>query len=224
MMRRLCSRVAPVNLGRLPVWMLIAGVLAAVLNGAPADARGAACSPISPSAYHATPARSTPKAFRRADVWLYGDSITYQTYRDLRERSRARIAVDAWWGRGTASAVTALGRDAHRFGYRRGHWPRVVVMATGTNDLRDVAAFTQQVRLARAVLPARVRLVWVNVYVTTTPAFNAADAQLAAVPGVRVLSWAKANRESTTPLLVDGIHVNAAGCAVRNRLIRRATD
>lgn len=189
-------------------------------HGPPAQAAAARCVPISPDQPHKTPVKSGRWQYRHADVWLYGDSITFQTYRDLRARTSSRIAVDAWWGRSTASAVTALGRDVHRFGRRR--LPDVVVMATGTNDLGNLDNFARQVRLARAVLPRRVRLVWVNVYVTTTTAYNAAGRILSDVPGVRVIGWARANLNASTPLLVDGIHVNGAGCAARNRLIRRA--
>jgi hypothetical protein len=180
------------------------------------SASASSCTPATKGA----PARSSVKAFRHADVWLYGDSITYQTYADLRHRSARRIAVDAWWGRRTAPTVVSLGNDVHRFAE---HLPKVVIMATGTNDLTDPAGFAHQVQLARAVLPASVKLIWVNMYADTTPAWNTADRILSGVDGVRVVSWSRANLASQvdghSSLLLDGVHVNSAGCLAHNALL-----
>lgn len=200
----------------------ILGVLALVgamlVPAAPANAAG--CTPSE----RGMPARSSAQWWRKADVWMYGDSITYQTYRNLRAHSSARIGVDAWWGRTTDRAVAVLGNDVHRFPKRL---PKVVVMAQGTNDLDDLPSLAREVRLARAVLPARVKLVWVNLYVDTTDAYNAADRIISSVPGVRVVSWSRANlsrmnADGTSSLLLDGIHVNGAGCEIRNKMISHA--
>lgn len=169
------------------------------------------------------PARSTAKWWGRSQVWLYGDSITYQTYDHLRSISDARIGVDAWWGRTTDRAVAVLGNDVHRFR----HLPKVVVMASGTNDLDDLPALYREMRMARAVLPKKVQLIWVNLYVDTTQSYNAADRMMSSVPGIRVLSWAAVNRDhrredGTSTLLLDGIHVNPSGCVARNEMIARA--
>lgn len=194
---------------------LTAGALAVA---APSAQAATACNPVVPSGVSKTPIKSSRWAYRHAHAWVYGDSITYQTWANLHSTTQ-HLAVDAWWGRSTASGVLALGKDVHHFPR---HLPDVVVMATGTNDLSNLPAFAHQVALARAVLPKRVRLVWVNVYVTTTPTYNGADRILADAPGVGVLRWSALNLSSSTPLLVDGIHVNAQGCDARNALIRNA--
>ncbi len=162
--------------------------------------------------------KSTNKTYRHADTWLYGDSITYQSWRYLRPLDGG-LAVDAVWGRQTSSAVTNLGRDVHRFPT---HLPRTVVIATGTNDLYQLDTFRKQVALARAVLPTKVRLLWVNVYVETTTTYNLADRILGEQAGVRPLLWSRTNLSSDHSLLKDGIHVTNEGCDLRNALIRRA--
>lgn len=168
--------------------------------------------------------KSSPRTFARADLWVYGDSITWQSRRHLRGSLSMRTAVDAHWGRNTRSAVDALLADRRKHGA-----PELVVMATGTNDLGDIGAFRAQVVRARKILPKRTRLLWVDVYVDTSGKYRAANRAIRSVRGVKTLKWARLNLDRTrstagSPFLGDGIHVNARGCDERNELIRKAVD
>lgn len=166
--------------------------------------------------------KSPRSSYRKARQWIYGDSITWQTYKNLRKTLPGRQAVDAYWGRNTASAVEALRQDLNRTRKR----PKAVVMATGTNDLTNMNEFRRQVIRARAMLPKRVKLVWVNVYVDTTPEYNAVNRVLHSVDGVGVVSWSAQNVryrvDGKSTLLYDGVHVNRLGCVVRNQAIKSA--
>ncbi|GAA2090639.1 hypothetical protein IDH50_14845 [Aeromicrobium tamlense] len=183
-------------------------------------ARGAP--PCEPESRTARPmSKSAPATYRRAGAWTYGDSITFQSRQHLRRIVTVRTAVDAHWGRDTESAVDALAADVRRHGA-----PPVVVMAVGTNDLKDVRAFRAQVVRTRQLLPRRTRLVWVDVYADAVTGHDAANRALRSVRGIEVLEWSRQNtrrlRDGRSRLLGDGIHVNARGCEIRNDLIGTA--
>jgi hypothetical protein len=167
--------------------------------------------------------KSKRSTYRKAKQWIYGDSITWQSYRNLTKTLPGRQAVDAVWGRNTASAVNALARDVRR---NRKHLPKVVVMAVGTNDKQDVANFRRQVVRARGLLPKSVRLVWVNAYFEPATSYNQLGQALQSVRGVGVVSWAAVNRahrvDGHSTLLYDGVHVTLMGCVLRNQAIKRA--
>lgn len=206
------------------VMMILAFLLGLLVTGPQAVAESTPCNPILPTMPHRVPFKSADQTYRHSDVWLYGDSITYQTWRNLRQITpNHKIAVDAWWGRNTHSALWALRRDARRFPHRL---PHTVVMAVGTNDLYQIDVLTREVAETRAALPRRVRIVWVNTYVETTENYNIADRMLWQAHGIHVASWSGVNLpvlvDRRSPLLYDGIHVTAAGCDARNRLIRSA--
>lgn len=197
-----------------------AGVLAAVLLLAVTPLARAGSTPVC-----SLPTRHTGVAYRspalpHADLTLYGDSITYQAWRGL-ARVRTGLAVDAFWGRATHPTVTALAHDAAV------HTPKVVVLAIGTNDIPQPAGLVLEVQRARALLPASVRLLWVNTYVDTTPGWVGVDLQVAAIPGVEVVDWASTNLRArgtatTSPLLSDGIHLTCEGAKAWVDLVNRA--
>jgi lysophospholipase L1-like esterase len=166
--------------------------------------------------------KSTPRAFRKSKTWIYGDSITWQSYRNLQKTLKGREAVDAYWGRNTTSAVNALRADIIR--HRK--YPKVVIMATGTNDLQDLNEFRRQVIRARHMLPKRVKLVWVNTYFDTADSYNAVNRALRSVPRVTVVNWSAVNVghrvDGRSTLLYDGVHVTRLGCVLRNQAIKRA--
>jgi hypothetical protein len=204
--------------------ILLALVVAAgsILAAPTADAAAAAGCRFR-GAQKPPPVKSTPTAYRKSKQWIYGDSITWQTYRNLQATLPGRQAVDAYWGRNTANAVEALRKDIRR---HRKDLPRVVIMATGTNDVQDLNTFRRQVIRARAMLPRRVKLVWVNTYFDTSTSYNSVNRALRSVDGVRVVSWSAQNVryrvDGRSTLLYDGVHVNRAGCVVRNQAIKRA--
>lgn len=99
-----------------------------------------------------------------ADVGLMGDSITGRGWGDLLVLLATRnqnLAVNYWGNRPTAPAVDWLIQriDAGK------RIPRVIVMATGANDVYSPPAMTAQIRRLKAALPAGTVLFWVDVQV-----------------------------------------------------------
>lgn len=174
--------------------------------------------------------RSTEAYFARADVWVYGDSITHGTYRGLvSEMYQSRglhTAVDAWSGRPTTPAVDAYVRDVAAHGA-----PRVVVMAVGTNDIFDPSVMRAQINRVKAATPSTTRLIWVDVY-AARPRWAAADLQNSAkvnwaistsrVSQVHWYGFLTGKPGRPAYYLRDGVHTNTAGAAARNLLISRA--
>jgi len=158
------------------------------------------------------PFKSIPSAYRTATTWVYGDSITYQTYAALGIDS---VAVDAYWGRTTKHGVKAVISDLRRYQHR----PKSVVIALGTNDRHNRASFAAQVRRVIKVVPRRVRLIWVNVYSTEGTTWESLNRVLDRKKRLNVVRWAENQQPD---YLLDSIHVVAAGCTARNALIRKA--
>ena len=205
---------------------LIVAALAAAVFVPNAAQAAADCTPIPRGESRAW--KSDRAEYRKADTWVYGDSITYQTRDHLRRVVKGREAIDAVWGRNTQSAVDALAADLRK---NRKHHPDVIVMATGTNDLGNVRKFKRQaVRARNLTRRAGIRLVWVNTYVDTNIYSHGNDRKanriLRNLKGVKDVKWSASNKSSRThgrsTLLYDGIHVNGAGCTERNRLIGKA--
>jgi len=191
MLRRLAALAALTGLG-----------LAAVVPG-PASA-GCGLSSSGPGA------RFRSGTVATAPILVYGDSITFQVAERL-VALRPEVAVDAWPGRRTRDAVEALLRDVEGRPA-----PRVVVMAMGTNDTRWPEQVGALARLARAGAPAGTRVLWLTTYAEPWPGWERVNAELAAVPGVELLDWEGANRAaradgSSSPLLVDGVHLACPG-------------
>lgn len=162
------------------------------------------------------PFKSKPKTYRTSPVWLYGDSITFQTKKHLRATSKKRIAIDAWWGRDTQSAIDALKNDIKQ---NRRNLPETVVMAVGTNDLSNLPTFRSKVKKVRKMLPRSTRIIWVNVYVKNGAPYRKANDVLRTARGIKAISWVKQNKGRS--LLPDTVHVNNRGCELRNKLINR---
>jgi hypothetical protein len=161
--------------------------------------------------------RSSPAVFATSTVGLYGDSITYQTWRGL-THSFPRMAVDAWWGRDITRTVDVLIADTRK------HAPRFLVLAAGTNNLSSPATVRYQIRRARLHIPASTRLLWVDVYTPRYPTLSAAVNRAAqGIPGVIIVPWSAAS-SAYDPALVflDGLHVTTFGANLRNSIIRRA--
>lgn len=156
--------------------------------------------------------KSQPIAYRKADVWVYGDSLTYQSYQNLGVR---RVATDAYFGRSTSMAVDHLAADMAA--YR--HNPKIVVMAVGTNDREQPDVFAAQVRRALSLIPRKVRVIWVNVYAEIGAPWGPINAVLYQRPRIRPVYWAAARRPE---YFIDGIHLTRWGCLARNALIRKS--
>jgi len=176
---------------------------------------------------------STDGAFAtaRAGVWVYGDSLTRADYATLAASLTARgipSAVDAQGGLPTVPAVDRLAARVARQGA-----PRVLVMATGSNDIFRPTFIGPASRRVRTVVGPGTKIVWVNAYVKRTSASaltqtydlrntRTVNAAIAAAPTDRVVDWygfllAKSSRPGA--YLRDGVHTSSSGQAARNALI-----
>ncbi len=173
-------------------------------------------------------------------VVLFGDSIAVQDGaalgRLLALRTGASLAEHSWSGEPTSAAVDALAVWAREFGL-----PHRIVMAVGSNDIFDPAAFTAQVDRAMRIAGPRRAVYWVNVQVSRTDEsdpIQVADQrnsewinlQLAQAqqryPNLRIVHWAEylaARPSRLHTLLRDGRHTTVpAGQTARNTLIVQA--
>ena len=170
-------------------------------------------------------------AAAKSGVWVYGDSITRADYDNLDASLRMKgilSAVDAQGGLPTAPAVDRLAARVAVQGP-----PRVLLMATGSNDIVNPSYMSVQTRRVRAVVGSGTKIVWVNVYVkrtsvsTTMQAYDlrntrTVNAAIAAAHTDRVVDWygflvAKSSRPGA--YLKDGVHTTPSGQAARNALI-----
>jgi hypothetical protein len=175
-------------------------------------------------------------------VVLFGDSIAVQDGvalgRLLAHRTGASLAEHSWSGEPTSAAVDALSVWAREFGL-----PHRIVMAVGSNDIFDPAAFTAQVDRAMRIAGRSRTVYWVNVQVSRTDepdAVQVADQrnsewinlQLALAqqryPNLRIVHWAEylaARPSRMRALLRDGRHTTVpAGQNARNTLIVQAIE
>lgn len=105
----------------------------------------------------------------QADVLVMGDSITTRGYSaliPLITGAGHTIAVNYWSGRPTAPAVDWVLSLSTK--------PKLVVMATGSNDVMNPIVMTAQIRRLKAGLPSTTTLLWVDVQVCR-PAYAVAD-------------------------------------------------
>lgn len=166
-------------------------------------------------------AHATFGDFATADVVIVGDSITALGWSELQAALAARgiaLAGSYWSGRPTTAAVdwaTSLSRK-----------PRVLVMASGTNDIFDPLVMTGQIARLKAWAGSSTVLVWVDVFAARPGRTEKADRRNAALvndqiranlPASSVCSWSmwfakKPSREGA--YLKDGIHpVKGVGTA-----------
>lgn len=99
-----------------------------------------------------------------ADVGIVGDSITNRGWGDLKVLLAARgktLAVNYWSARPTAPAVDWVIARANA----GKPIPKVLIMATGANDIYSPVGMTAQIRRLKAALPAGTELFWVDVQV-----------------------------------------------------------
>lgn len=105
----------------------------------------------------------------QAEVLIVGDSITTRSYSALigaLQDAGHTAAVNYWSGRPTAPAVDWVLSLSTK--------PKVIVMATGSNDVMDPPVMAAQIARLQAGLPATTTLLWVDVQVSR-PAYALAD-------------------------------------------------
>ncbi len=170
-------------------------------------------------------------AAARSGVWVYGDSITRSDYDNLATSLVAKgivSAVDAQGGLPTTPAVDRLAVRVAAQGP-----PRVLVMATGSNDIFNPSYIATQTKRVRSIVGSTTKIVWVNVYVKRTSVSatmqtydlrnsRTVNAAIGAAPANRVVDWygfllAKSSRPGA--YLRDGVHTTSSGQAARNALI-----
>ena len=173
-------------------------------------------------------------------VVLFGDSIAVQDGealgRLLQQRLSTSFAEHSWAGQPTSAAVDAMAAWASSYGL-----PHRIVMAVGSNDIFNPAAFTAQVDRAMKIAGPDRTVFWVNVQVSRTDqptSVQVADQrnsewinlQLAQAqvryPNLRIVHWAEflaARPERMHIDLRDGRHTTVpAGQNARNALILQA--
>jgi hypothetical protein len=98
-----------------------------------------------------------------ADVGIVGDSITARCNRSLATlvaKQGKTLAVNYWSGRPTTPAVDWI--------LSQPTLPRVLIVASGSNDIFDPRPFGAQVARLKAGLPADTTLLWVDVQAART--------------------------------------------------------
>lgn len=167
----------------------------------------------------------------RSGVWVYGDSIMRADYANLAAGLAGKgvaSALDAQAGLPTVPAVDRLAARVARQGS-----PRVLLMATGSNDIFNPSYIASQTARVRSLVGLRTTVVWVNVYVrrvsvsATTREYDmrnsrTVNAAIAAGPVDRVVDWygyLSAKPSRPTAYLRDGVHTTISGQAARNALI-----
>jgi hypothetical protein len=156
--------------------------------------------------------RHSDAVFGQRKTWLYGDSITVQSWGGLALPS---LAVDARWGRPITEGVDHFASNLARFGA-----PKTVIIALGTNDMLAPDTVKQQLRRVRGLLPLSTRVVYVTAYRSNQVAESLAVNNAArTVPLVRFVNWYIA--ASRPGMLIDNAHVTCpAGADTRDLLIR----
>lgn len=139
----------------------------AFLVAAPAAYAGFGSGPASGPV--GTPVISTAAEVDAAQVMLVGDSISVRSYKELAALLPVPLAVNAHSGRNTRLSIDSL------FKQMQGRqWPRVLVMATGSNDVFAPGETRAQVKRLLAGVPESTRVYWVNIRVQR-PGFVLAD-------------------------------------------------
>lgn len=164
-------------------------------------------------------------SWETADVGIVGDSITGRGWGDLQvllAGKGATLAINYWGSRPTAPAVDWL-IDRINTGKKI---PKVIIMATGSNDVYSPVAMTAQIRRLKAALPAGTELFWVDVQVTRwrqtqTVQINDQRNTMATNQQIwmemepsRVIRWAELFWGAPwrlTYYLVDGVHPSYTG-------------
>lgn len=153
-----------------------------------------------------------------ADVEIAGDSITARCWPNLRtlvENAGHTFAVNYWSGRPTTPAVDwALSLTTK---------PRVMVMATGTNDIMDPPVMAGQVTRLLTGMPDDTQVLWVDVQASRAATAVADQRNSGWInsqirdSGARVIPWSTwfaSSPSRITNYLTDGVHPNTTtGCA-----------
>src|SRR6266536_2078007 len=103
------------------------------------------------------------QALSQAIVGIIGDSITTRCYRSLGTlvaKQGKTLAVNYWSGRPTTPTVDWL--------LSQPKLPKVLLVASGSNDIFDPRPFGAQVARLKAGLPYGTTLLWVDVQVSRT--------------------------------------------------------
>lgn len=94
-----------------------------------------------------------------ADVFVVGDSITTLCRSDLIAAMAAdgrTVAINYWSGRPTAPAVDWVLSLTTK--------PKILVMATGTNDIFDPSVMSAQITRLLAGVPSTTKVLWVDTH------------------------------------------------------------
>lgn len=183
-----------------------------------------------------SPSTIINRAVSRNGTFLFGDSITVFTARDLATRLYANgviVAVNGWSIRPTTPTVDALEQWVSTYGA-----PRRIIMASGSNDIFNPPVMARQIRRTMDIVGPDRTVFWVNVQVSRnrqTTNVRLADqrntgwvnAQIAEEASrhsnLKIIPWFEflaAKPFRLTNYLSDGVHTSSTGIAARNELIR----
>ncbi|MFG1776606.1 SGNH/GDSL hydrolase family protein [Micromonospora sp. NPDC049048] len=186
---------------------------------------------------------SAPSRIDEADVWLLGDSLTVAGWNDFAVDIHAShglvTATNGWSGRPTAPTVDVLADWVATYGP-----PRVLVMASGTNDIFGPATqgpphLAAQIDRVMQIVGPSVPVVWVEVHIARwlkADYIQYADQRNSG--WVNGILWEAAGRHDNLSVsiwerylsakpsrvpayLSDGVHTNTTGMNARNELLRQ---
>jgi hypothetical protein len=155
-----------------------------------------------------------------ADVFVVGDSITTLGRSDLISAVNAEghsVAVNYWSGRPTAPAVDWVLSLTTK--------PKILVMATGTNDIFDPSVMTTQINRLLAGVPSTTKVLWVDTHASRwseSAAVQVADQRNSGWVNLqihdtmgpdRIIPWSRwlqyRGQSYITYYLSDGVHPKA---------------
>jgi hypothetical protein len=182
---------------------------------------------------------SIPETGRLGAVAVVGDSLTYQSARDL----AAKLQRDGWGPvcvDGTISRTVEYGNSSipdgldavRRIRSVSSEWTRsdvTWVVALGTNDSGFSRSSSTRANTSAAKLANEIgnvgNIFWVNTRTNRTgspasyeAAWNAGVSQL----GVRIINWSSAAQTNPAVMGGDKVHLTSLGVTVRNDVIVRA--
>jgi len=170
----------------------------------------------------AAEAPGTPVAPFLPGVVVVGDSLTVGIepyFAALLPDRAGRVAVDARVGRPTSEGLTVLARQKVEPG-------AIVVLALGTNDGADRAAFARRIDEGMALAAGASAVLWFTVWRGgPVEPLNAALADAAdRYPTMRIVDWAGAVAAHREWMAYDGVHSGPIGYRARAAMLAAAVE
>jgi lysophospholipase L1-like esterase len=155
-------------------------------------------------------------------VVVVGDSLTVGIepyFAALLPDRAGRVAVDARVGRPTSEGLTVLSRQKVEPG-------AIVVLALGTNDGADRAAFARRIDEGMALATGASTVIWFTIWRggPVEPLNAALAAAAARYPTMRIVDWAGAVAAHREWMARDGVHSSPTGYRARAAMLAAAVE